>query len=146
MKVINFEYYSAFHYQIYEVIEKNGTAYIIAKIHFQDKKKVYERGGENYNNYSDIEVQIPVSKIKDISFITVEKTETNNPVQKISYGYRGMFLTSTGNNILYKDIEKGTTTPLPLFMLPSLNTEDESKLKNAISNLQSFYKKDVDPF
>lgn len=141
-------YYKYHYYTNYTVEEKDGTALIVISIAYKVKKTDYS-GGENWEQNHPIIVKIPVNKINDIVFATVEKKVTNksNDLDEIiQEGYRaGLFLMKS-NNIMYSQTDQDIVKKLPAFNIPIFDTEIELKLKKAILNLQSFYPIGNDPF
>ena len=140
-------HYTAYHYKEYSIVEKNGTAYIIVKQLYEFKKTDYS-GNDDFDRFFEDFIEIPVSKIVDIQFITQEKQVTKDEYQSqiVKDGYRGMIFYTKGDNIIFLEIEKDKTTHFPVMIIPSFDLENEPKLKKAILNLQSYYKQEADPF
>lgn len=135
----------------YNIMEENNSAFIVFNIRQKNfSGHTYSNKPAEFNTvYINSQCKIPVSKIHVVNSVKQAKdTSYNN-----SSGYKriiilasGIRLLTTGNNIIHKNTETNDITYDEVTLLPVYDDIVAEKLKKAILNLQSFYKKDIDPF
>ncbi|HMJ48565.1 MAG TPA: hypothetical protein VK498_14630 [Ferruginibacter sp.] len=139
------QYYKSATYQGYSVEEIDGVAYIIITEKYRVKKYDFDTKQVD-DNYSSNTIKIPVTKVNDIMIFDVPKKSQSGTIAKSSEGYRGIYFTTSGNNIIYYNGNKDATSYINIYAIPSFNTDFEENFKKAILNLKTYYKADSDPF
>lgn len=135
-------------YQSYSIEEKNGNAFIKIQIK-TESLDVDHKSHENKKTNGSISIEIPITKISDILFLDIPGTKKGSPASTTveeTFELQAMVFKTIGNNISANDFEAGTRVHFPVFMIPSLNRDDDEKLKKAVFNLRTYYKTEKDPF
>lgn len=142
---LGLQYYKSATYKNYSVEEMNGVAYIIINERYRVKQYDFDTRRLD-DNYNSIIIKIPVTKIKDILIYDIPATSKSGGIAKSAEAYRGIFFTTTGDNIIYYNGNKDATSYINIYAIPSFNADFEMNFKKAVINLKSFYKLEKDPF